>query len=134
MLRPLETILVVDDEPSIRTLIADILQALGYTVLQASHGEEALSLAAFHPGSIELLVTDVRMQPAMNGTELAARLRALRPETRVLYISGFPGNSDIAGEVMRREADFLAKPFGMAALERKVRRVLGLALAQAGSL
>jgi two-component system cell cycle sensor histidine kinase/response regulator CckA len=81
-----ETVLVVEDEEAIRSLVRTVLHAQGYTVLAASRGDEALQLSEQHPGLIDLLVTDVVM-PGMNGRELARRLALTRPELRVLYTS-----------------------------------------------
>src|SRR5215471_13692939 len=83
-----ETILFVEDEDSLRAVVADFLSQLGYRVLSASHGNQALEIAQTHPGSIHLLLTDVIM-PGMSGPELAARLLDIRPETKVVYVSGY---------------------------------------------
>jgi two-component system, cell cycle sensor histidine kinase and response regulator CckA len=82
------TILVVDDEPAIRDIASRILRRAHYTVLTAPDGPSALNLASEHPGTIHYLLTDVVM-PHMPGNELARRLTALRPGTRVLYMSGY---------------------------------------------
>lgn len=87
-----ETILVVDDEPSLRTLVSAILQPLGYTMLEAASGAKALQMSDSFAGRIDILLTDVIM-PGMNGRELAEAITARRPETRVIYMSGYTDNA-----------------------------------------
>jgi len=119
-----ETLLLVEDEDSVRELVRNVLREKGYRVLEASRGEEALELSELYAGRIDLLVTDVVM-PQMSGRELARRLVNSRPQIKVLYISGYadnavwyPGGLDAGGA-------FLQKPFSPEALGRKVREVLG---------
>ena len=83
-----ETILLVEDEEALRALARELLESLGYTVLDARHGAEALELSAAHVGRIDLLMTD-QVMPHIDGQELATRLAAARPETRVLFVSGY---------------------------------------------
>ncbi|HIJ89755.1 MAG: ATP-binding protein [Desulfobulbaceae bacterium] len=83
-----DTILVVDDEPSLKSLVTDILSPLGYTMLQAGSGTEAIQVSNAFPGRIDILLTDVIM-PGMNGRELAEAITTRRPETRVIYMSGY---------------------------------------------
>ena len=83
-----ETILLVEDEDEVRAVLHQILVGKGYRVLQAASGEEALAISRLHRGPIHLLLTDVTM-PEMKGPELAARLRAERPQTRVVFMSGY---------------------------------------------
>ena len=83
-----ETILLVEDDDGIRRLARLILDSLGYHLLEAADGQEALALAQQHTGGIDLLVTDVVM-PRLGGRELADRLRLLRPELKILYLSGY---------------------------------------------
>jgi CheY-like chemotaxis protein len=87
-----ETILVVDDEPSLRTLVVAILQPRGYTMLEAGSGAEALQVSQSFSGRIDILLTDVIM-PGMNGRELAEAITAKRPETRIIYMSGYTDNA-----------------------------------------
>jgi PAS domain S-box-containing protein len=118
-----ETILLVEDEEALRTLTRLVLEAHGYTVLEARDGQEALDLAARHPGTIHLAATDMVM-PRMGGRQLAGRLAELRPRTRILFMSGYTEDA----ELRRAEADtgavFLPKPFSPLALVRKVRQIL----------
>jgi signal transduction histidine kinase len=119
-----ETLLLVEDDESVRTATQRILAGKGYTVLTAAHGEEALALCRSHPGSIDLLVTDVVM-PELSGHELAHRIGPLRPEVRgVVFMSGY-ANDDVGAEGSpSQERIFLRKPFNPTALRRAVRRIL----------
>jgi two-component system, cell cycle sensor histidine kinase and response regulator CckA len=113
-----ETVLIVEDEPSVRALAGEALRACGYTVLEASDGGEALLLCQGYKDPIHLVVTDVVM-PQLGGRELARRLATLRPEVKVLYMSGYA--DDGAAEA---GAAFLQKPFMPDDLARKVRETL----------
>ena len=118
-----ETVLLVEDDPAIRAYAARALGGLGYTVLEAASGTDALGLATAHAETIDLLVTDIVM-PGMQGTELARRLAAIRPSLPVLYMSGFTdgalGAADLPADV-----SFLAKPFTIESFARAVRSALG---------
>jgi two-component system, cell cycle sensor histidine kinase and response regulator CckA len=117
-----EVVLLVDDDPGVRTLARHTLQALGYKTLVAGSAEEAVRAAAAHPGRIHLLVADIRM-PGGGGGTLAAVLTARRPALRVLLMSGF--YADPAGDRPAETAvPFLPKPFAPTDLARAVRRVL----------
>jgi CheY-like chemotaxis protein len=118
-----ETVLVVEDDDGVRELARRALARLGYTVLTAPAGEPALALARAHDGTIHLLVTDVVM-PGMNGREVADHLRALRPETRVLFTSGYTENVIVHRGVLEDGLAFLAKPYSPQALGEKVRQIL----------
>jgi two-component system cell cycle sensor histidine kinase/response regulator CckA len=124
-----ETILMAEDEDSVRRLVRDVLKANGYTVIDAPDGESALRFAERHAGEIHLLLTDVVMG-GMNGRELAERLLALRPSTKLLYMSGYTEDAIIRHGVMAAHTAFLGKPFTPAALLAKVREVLGVAAAK----
>ncbi|HSE03370.1 MAG TPA: response regulator, partial [Methylomirabilota bacterium] len=87
------TVLVVEDEEEVRALARDVLEMNGYTVLEALDAADAGRLAETHPGPIHLLITDVVM-PGVSGPELARRLRAHRPDLRVLCMSGYPESAD----------------------------------------
>jgi PAS domain S-box-containing protein len=121
--RGTETLLVVEDEAAILKVARRVLGALGYAVLTASDGMEALELAARHPGPIDLLITDVVM-PRMGGRELAARLASHRPTLRVLYSSGYTADTISAGGVLDEGVDLLQKPYSPADLGARVREVL----------
>jgi signal transduction histidine kinase/CheY-like chemotaxis protein len=117
-----EVILLVEDEPSLRELNAEALGGMGYEVLVADSGAAALEIAAVRKGEIDLLLADVVM-PDLSGTELAKRLLALRPATRVLYMSGYAGD-DLVGRGLDETAGFIEKPFTAVALGRRVRETL----------
>ncbi len=118
-----ETILLVEDEEGVRELARDILQANGYTVLDTQHGAEALLTCERHAGPIPLMVTDAVM-PQMSGRELAERLAPLRPEMKVLYMSGYTDDAVVRHGVLDLGTAFLQKPFTPDTLARKVRAVL----------
>ena len=118
-----ETILVVEDEDKLRKLIAEVLSGLGYTVLQARNGPEALAIAGKYQPPIDLLVTDVVM-PQMGGRELGDRITKMRPDTKVLYMSGYPDNAIVHQGVLEQNVLFLQKPFTTNSLSRKVREIL----------
>jgi PAS domain S-box-containing protein len=118
-----ETVLLVEDEPGVRGLARTVLERHGYTVIAAAGGEEALALAAAHPGPIGLLFTDVVM-PGLNGRELADRLLGLRPETKVLYASGYTEDSEVLRGVVSARLAFMTKPYSPRTLAAKIRQVL----------
>ena len=119
-----ETVLLVEDEASVREVARRILERLGYRVLVADSPNAAAALCQSHPGPIQLLVTDVVM-PLVSGPELAARLSSLRPGLKVLFMSGYTDGSIDAHGVVERGALFLQKPFTSELLARKVRSALG---------
>jgi two-component system, cell cycle sensor histidine kinase and response regulator CckA len=118
-----ETILVVEDDPSVRGLVQEALRLNGYEVLVARHGIEALLTGAKHPGPIHLLLTDVAM-PQMSGPEVAEKLTVVRPEIKVLYMSGYPDHPVFEQGGVNRDTAFLQKPFTPNLLTQKVREVL----------
>jgi PAS domain S-box-containing protein len=118
-----ETVLVVEDEAGVRALVCQVLRTCGYTVLEAGRGTEAVRVWDEYRGPIHLLVTDVVM-PEMGGPELANRLNRLRPDLKVLYLSGYTDDAVVRHGVLKAEADFLQKPFSPVRLARKVREVL----------
>ncbi|MFY9823856.1 MAG: response regulator, partial [Thermoanaerobaculia bacterium] len=120
-----EVVLLVEDEDNIREPAVEILEGRGYQVLAAGDAAQALSLAQEHPGPIHVLVTDVVM-PGLSGSQLAGRLSALRPEMRVLYISGYPEDSIAHHGVLNPEQHFLQKPFPPGRFLEKVREVLDI--------
>jgi CheY-like chemotaxis protein len=118
-----ETILVVEDEEGVRNLVRKVLETRGYVVIAAEGGEEALTLANAHDGVIHLLLTDVVM-PGMSGRDLAKYLAPVRPETKVLYLSGYTDDAIVQHGVLEPGIAFLQKPFTPRALVRKLREVL----------
>jgi len=118
-----ETILVIEDAPAVRKLVRIALDSCGYSVLEAENGEVALRVSAEHAGRIDCLVTDVVM-PGMSGREVAERLRQLRPDTRVLYTSGYTDDVILRHGVVHLGVDFLQKPFTPTVLTQKVRELL----------
>jgi two-component system cell cycle sensor histidine kinase/response regulator CckA len=118
-----ETVLLVEDELSVRGLAVQVLRENGYNLLEAANGIEALRMAQEYAGEIHLLLTDVVM-PQMGGKELADRLKPLRPDIKVLFTSGYTDNAIVHHGVLEPGIDFLLKPFSPAALAQKVREVL----------
>lgn len=121
---PAHTVLVVDDEAHIREFTRHVLENQGYRVLIAKNGVEALLLGEHHPGPIRALVTDLNMPPYMGGCELAQALRRMRPGLAILYISGYPADAVVQGEVLEEKADFLAKPFKPETLVARLRDLI----------
>jgi PAS domain S-box-containing protein len=119
--RGTETILLVEDESSLRTLLANILAQLGYRVLDAADSSVALDLWARHADKIDLLLTDLMLPDGMNGRELADQLLAARPNLKVLYASGY--SAEVAGKdlPLQEGVNFLAKPFHAHRLAQAVR-------------
>jgi len=122
-----ETILLVEDELAVRSLARDVLQAQGYTVIEARDGRHALEICELRFGGIDLLLTDVVM-PGIGGRELAARLAELRPAMPVIYMSGYTDTAVVQHGVLDPGTTFLQKPFTPDALARKVRQVLDAVL------
>jgi nitrogen-specific signal transduction histidine kinase/CheY-like chemotaxis protein len=118
-----ETILLVEDEDVLRGLLAKFLRLYGYTVVEARHGGEALLACERHQGPIHLMVTDVVM-PQMSGRELADRLTPLRPEMKIIYMSGYTEDALVQHGVADLSVAFLQKPFKPIELARQVRAVL----------
>jgi PAS domain S-box-containing protein len=118
-----ETVLLVEDEEAVRELTSMILNANGYVVLPAQNALEAEHFSTNHPGEIHLLLTDI-MIPGTSGRELARRIIARHPRTRVLYMSGYTDNVLAQGGVLEAGVSFLQKPFTPAGLAQKVRDVL----------
>ena len=118
-----ETILVVEDEKAVRELTLKMMQQLGYTVLPAASGAEAIEVSRSFAGDIALLLTDVVM-PNMSGRQLADILAKTRPGMKVLYLSGYTENTVVHHGVLEAGVDFLPKPFSREALSRKIRDIL----------
>lgn len=122
-LRGTETVLLVEDEPSLRALAVHLLESCGYTVLEASNGEHALQVSDEQQRDIHLMLTDVVM-PGISGRVLAEELVKRRPQLRVLYTSGYTGQTVGAHGVLAEGSHFIPKPFTKEALARKVREAL----------
>jgi len=118
-----ETVLLAEDEEVVRRFAREILSGNGYKVLEAGNGREALLLSEAHRGEIHLLLTDVVM-PKMSGRELTERIRPLRPDLRILYMSGYIDDAILRHSVLEEGIPFLQKPFTSEGLARKVREVL----------
>jgi len=118
-----ETILLVEDEEPVRSMIRLVLESAGYTVLEASRGSEALRVAEQHREPIHMVITDVVL-PEIGGREVAEQLSERWPKIKVLYLSGYTNDAVVRHGVLRESVAFLQKPFKMEALIRKVRRTL----------
>jgi PAS domain S-box-containing protein len=118
-----ETILVAEDEAPVREVMCEFLRSLGYTVLAAGCGQQALLIASQHDGDIDLLLTDVVM-PKMSGRELSNSLGDLRPNLKTVFMSGYTDDSVLRHGVQELEVSWIQKPFGMATLAREVRKAL----------
>jgi CheY-like chemotaxis protein len=121
--RGTETVLLAEDEDQIRRVSARLLSDLGYTVIPARNGDEAIELAAKHNGSIDILLSDVVM-PEMNGLELWERLRMDRPALPALFMSGWASDAVVRHGILDGQVPFLQKPFSSQHLGRKIREVL----------
>jgi CheY-like chemotaxis protein len=119
----METVLVVEDEADVRNLLRRVLQARGYTILEARDGLEAIEVALQYSGRIDLLITDLVM-PRMSGRELAASLAQARPEMRILLMSGYSDEVMMRQGMLQATFAFVQKPFSPINLARKVREVL----------
>jgi two-component system cell cycle sensor histidine kinase/response regulator CckA len=118
-----DTILLAEDEDAVRSFAARALRLRGYTVIEAAHGESALDIVRKHSGPIDLLITDVVM-PNMDGPTLARAARRLRPEMRIIFMSGYAESAFRKSEEKPEELHFLPKPFGLKQLVAKVKEVL----------
>lgn len=118
-----ETILVAEDDTAVRHLVRSILSALGYNVLEAANGFDALDAADAFPGKIDLLLTDVVMSH-MGGRELVDRMKVARPDVKLLYMSGYTDDAIVRHGVFAKTEQFIQKPFSPSSLGRKVREIL----------
>jgi CheY-like chemotaxis protein len=118
-----ETVLLVEDEDMVRKLASELLEESGYIVLEANGGEEAINLGKAHTKPIDLLITDVVM-PKLSGKEVADQLRAVHPETKVLFMSGYTDEAIVHHGIVDSGIDFIQKPFSERALAQKIRDVL----------
>ena len=119
-----ETILLVEDEESVRQLVRDTLESKGYKIVDAENGEAGIAAAARHNGKIDLVITDVVM-PGMGGREMAQQILKTHPGTKVLYLSGYTEDAVLSEGGLDNATAFLQKPFTLQNLSRKVREVLG---------
>lgn len=117
-----ETILVVEDEAAVRMLVIEVLQELGYAVLEASGSDSALPILSSER-KIDLLITDVGL-PGMNGRQLADIARNHRPDLKILFVTGYAANARVRGEFLSLGMEMLAKPFNIDALAMKVRQMI----------
>ena len=119
-----QTILVVDDDPTVRVSSAELLRKNGYKVLEAASGTEALAALRSYEGPIDLLLTDVQMQK-MDGGELAEAAEQERPGIHILFMSGYTSGAALHDSVRDQGVDFIAKPFVLPTLLKKVKSILG---------
>jgi signal transduction histidine kinase/ActR/RegA family two-component response regulator len=119
-----ETLLIAEDEESLRKMMCEHLRSLGYTVLEASSGQQALSVASQHVGHIDLLITDLVM-PKMSGRELSEKLGSLRPDLKTIYMSGYTDDTVVRHGISERGITLLQKPFRLDTLTHKVGDALG---------
>jgi CheY-like chemotaxis protein len=118
-----ETVLVVDDEPVVRMLIVDVLQELGYTAIETGDGQSGLKVLQ-SAVRIDLLITDIGLPGGLNGRQVADAARNLRPELKVLYITGYAENAVLSHGRIDAGMHVLTKPFAMEALASRIRSVL----------
>ena len=118
-----ETILLVEDEQAVRKATAEFLGNQGYTILEARNGLDALSLVGDYSSHIDLVVTDIVM-PNMSGGELAKQLSRLRPETRLIFVSGYAGKAVMDHKILDLETNFLEKPYTLSQLSARIRQAL----------
>src|SRR6267378_3899000 len=121
--RGTETILIVEDDARVRTLVQHVLESVGYTVLEATDGQDALGILRKRPGRIHLVLTDIVM-PGMSGPELLSRIRREHPGCKGLYMSGYSDKTLSSGQFPQSEAPHLQKPFSLVVLTQRVREVL----------
>jgi PAS domain S-box-containing protein len=118
-----ETVLLVEDEDMVRKLASELLEESGYVVMSAGGGEEAINFANQHKDRIDLLITDVVM-PKISGKEVAAQLKKIHPETKVLFMSGYTDEAIVHHGIVDSDIAFIQKPFSQNALAQKIREVL----------
>jgi CheY-like chemotaxis protein len=114
---------LVEDEESVRGLAAKVLGELGYNVLEAKNGKEAIKMSAQNKGTIHLLLTDLVM-PGMSGNEVVKHLAAERPEMKAIYMSGYTDDIISLHGILNQETNFLQKPFSPRALAQMIREML----------
>ena len=119
-----ETVLVVEDQEEVRSFVVKALAGYGYRVLQAAEGSQALTMAECHSGAIDVLLTDVVL-PGMNGRELANRFRIVRPDTKVIYTSGYTQDIIAHRGVLHDDISYIPKPYTADQIAAKVREAMG---------
>ena len=119
-----ETVLLVDDDAAVRGLVRQFLEMSGYLVLEAPDAGKAIDICRSHGSEIGLLITDISM-PGVGGVELVGQLNSLRPNMKILFISGFSERGEGVEPVQAGEAAFLQKPFTIRSLSEKVKALLG---------
>lgn len=118
-----EVILVIDDEPIIRTLVVELLQDAGYLALEAPDGPSGLRVLE-NAGRIDLLITDVGLPGGMNGRQVADAARLMRPELKVLFITGYAENAVVGNGHVEKWMSVVTKPFDLDMLEHKIKEML----------
>lgn len=119
-----ETILLVEDEESLRAVVQEMLESLGYSVLTAGCSDEALKLARAYPDKIDLMLSDVLMPPTLDGPELADELARMRPGIKVIFMSGYAAGSIAPEGELKPGTILVHKPFSLRLLAAKLREVL----------
>ena len=119
-----KTILLIDDEPSVRSIVMRILRRANYTVLEADGGESAMTVAQSHAGKIDLVISDLYM-PGLHGPAVAEKLAAVRPGLKVLFISGYADNDVVGRTGVPAGSNFLQKPFSGHDLTAAVTAAIG---------
>jgi CheY-like chemotaxis protein len=123
--RGTETVLLLEDSPEVRVAVRESLKRYGYNVIEAASGHVAIDIATKHRGPIDLLLTDVVM-PEMSGRVAAEQLASIRPEMKVLFMSGYTADAVVRHGVLSHGVAYLQKPFSPDALARRVREVLDI--------
>ena len=121
--RGTETVLLVEDEEGVRELAKEYLESCGYKVLVAQNGQAAIDLVSKHSGPIDLMMTDIVM-PGLSGSDLAKKVQSLRPDIRVVYMSGYTDQAIIHHGILSSDVLLLQKPFTMSTLAHKLREAL----------
>ncbi|BCI72792.1 hypothetical protein SPKIRA_36220 [Sphingomonas paucimobilis] len=118
-----ETVLIVDDEPSVRMLVTDVLEELGYTAIEAADGAAGLSVLQSDV-RIDLLVSDVGLPGGMNGRQMADAARVTRPDLKVLFITGFAQNAAVGNGQLEPGMHVMTKPFAMEAMATRIKALI----------
>ena len=118
-----DVVLIVEDDPSILMVLSAYLSSVGYRVLQAENGEQAFEILASKP-HLDLMVTDFRLPGGVSGVDIAEPAVKLRPDLKVIFISGYPAEICETGSPITRNAPILAKPFDLDTLQKKIQEML----------